>query len=73
MAAATVVVGKRFSLSMVLSVEWSKNFDEEIAEPNTVGVDKKATEEEEGSIEVEGNRGVDGGDGNNKAKDNILS
>ena len=43
MASATVVVGKRFSLSIVLSVEWSKDFDAEIAEPNTIGVDKKFT------------------------------
>ena len=74
-ATIVVVVGKRFSLSIiVLSVEWSKDFDAEIAEPNTIGVDKKATEAEEGSIEVEGNRGVDGGEvGNNKAEDNRVS
>ena len=48
-ATIVVVVGKRFSLSIVLSVEWSKDFDAEIAEPNTLGVDKKATEAEEGS------------------------
>ena len=35
---------------------------------------RKKKKNEEGSIEVEGNRGVGGGeDGNNKAEDNRLS